>query len=75
MEEMSFTAYYKLLILPEGAQAITRLGSPPRLRVELAVGQAPRRGAAACAGAAHVVRTRDVAMILNEDLGCTQGRF
>src|ERR1700724_4892796 len=34
--EMSFTAYYMLLRLPEGAQAITRLGFPAYFRVELA---------------------------------------
>ena len=34
--EMSFTAYYMLLRLPEGAQAITRLGFPAFFRVELA---------------------------------------
>ena len=33
--EMSFTAYYMLLRLPEGAQAITRLGFPAYFRVEL----------------------------------------
>ena len=34
--EMSFTAYYMLMRLPEGAQAITRLGFPAYFRVELA---------------------------------------
>jgi hypothetical protein len=34
--EMGFTAYYMLLRLPEGAQAITRLGFPDYFRVELA---------------------------------------
>jgi hypothetical protein len=34
--EMGFTAYYMLLRLPEGAQAITRLGFPAYFRVELA---------------------------------------
>jgi hypothetical protein len=34
--EMSFTAHYMLLRLPEGAQAITRLGFPGYFRVELA---------------------------------------
>jgi hypothetical protein len=34
--EMGFTAYYMLMILPEGAQAITRLGFPGYFRVELA---------------------------------------
>ena len=34
--EMSFTAYYMLMRLPEGAQAITRLGFPGYFRVELA---------------------------------------
>ena len=34
--EMSFTAYYMLLRLPEGAQAIIRLGFPSYFRVELA---------------------------------------
>jgi len=34
--EMSFTAYYILMFLPEGAQAITRLGFPDYFRVELA---------------------------------------
>jgi hypothetical protein len=34
--EMSFTAYYMLLRLPEGAQAITRLGFPAYFRVEVA---------------------------------------
>jgi hypothetical protein len=33
---MSFTAYYMLMRLPEGAQAITRLGFPDYFRVELA---------------------------------------
>jgi hypothetical protein len=33
--EMSFTAYYELLRLPEAAQAFTRLGFPAWLRVEL----------------------------------------
>src|SRR4029077_6141630 len=34
--EMSFTAYYMLMRLPEGAQAIIRLGFPAYFRVELA---------------------------------------
>src|SRR5215470_10381640 len=34
--EMGFTAYYMLFRLPEGAQAITRLGFPAYFRVELA---------------------------------------
>ena len=34
--EMSFTAYYMLMLLPEGAQAITRLGFPGYFRIELA---------------------------------------
>jgi len=34
--EMSFTAYYMLMRLPEGAQAITRLGFPGYFRMELA---------------------------------------
>jgi hypothetical protein len=34
--EMSFTAYYMLLRLPEGAQVIARLGFPAYFRVELA---------------------------------------
>jgi len=34
--EMGFTAYYMLMRLPEGAQAITRLGFPAYFRVELA---------------------------------------
>jgi hypothetical protein len=34
--EMSFTAYYMLLRLPEGAQALTRLGFHAYFRVELA---------------------------------------
>jgi DoxX-like family len=34
--EMGFTGYYMLFHLPEGAQAITRLGFPPYFRVELA---------------------------------------
>ncbi len=34
--EMGFTAYYMLMFLPEGAQAITRLGFPGYFRVELA---------------------------------------
>jgi hypothetical protein len=34
--EMSFTAYYMLLRMPEGAQVITRLGFPAYFRVELA---------------------------------------
>jgi hypothetical protein len=34
--EMGFTAYYMLFCLPEGAQAITRLGFPAYFRVELA---------------------------------------
>jgi hypothetical protein len=34
--EMSFTAYYMLMHLPEGAQAIIRLGFPSYFRVELA---------------------------------------
>ena len=34
--EMSFTAYYELLTLPQAAQAFTRLGFPaPYFRVEL----------------------------------------
>ena len=33
--EMSFTAYYELLRLPEAAQAFTRLGFPAYFRVEL----------------------------------------
>src|SRR6266581_2952602 len=34
--EMSFTAYYMLMRLPEGAQAITRLGFPGYFRMDLA---------------------------------------
>ena len=34
--EMSFTAYYMLLRLPEGSQAFIRLGFPSYFRVELA---------------------------------------
>src|SRR4029077_13469854 len=34
--EMSFTAYYMLLRLPEGAQVIARLGFPAYFRVALA---------------------------------------
>jgi hypothetical protein len=34
--EISFTAYYMLLRLPEGAQALTRLGFHAYFRVELA---------------------------------------
>ena len=34
--EMSLTAYYMLMRLPEGAQAITRLGFPGYFRMELA---------------------------------------
>jgi hypothetical protein len=34
--EMGFTAYYMLFHLPEGAQAINRLGFPSYFRVELA---------------------------------------
>lgn len=34
--EMGFTAYYMLFRLPEGAQAIARLGFPGYFRVELA---------------------------------------
>ncbi len=34
--EMGFTAYYMLFRLPEGAQAINRLGFPAYFRVELA---------------------------------------
>jgi hypothetical protein len=34
--EMSFTAYYMLIRLPEGAQAITRLGFPGYFGMELA---------------------------------------
>ena len=34
--EMSFTAYYMLMRLPEGAQAITRLGFPGYFQMELA---------------------------------------
>jgi len=34
--EMGFTAYYMLFRLPEGAQAINRLGFPSYFRVELA---------------------------------------
>jgi len=34
--EMSFTAYYMLMRLPEGAQAITRHGFPGYFRMELA---------------------------------------
>jgi DoxX-like family len=33
--EMSFTAYYMLMHLPEGAQVITRLGFPGYFRMEL----------------------------------------
>ena len=34
--EMGFTAWYMLMVLPAGAQAIAHLGFPPYFRVELA---------------------------------------
>ena len=34
--EMGFTAYYMLMVSPDGAQAITRLGFPGYFRIELA---------------------------------------
>ena len=48
--QMSFTAYAQLR-LPQVAEAFTHLGFPAYFRGGALVGQAPRRGADACAGA------------------------
>ena len=47
--QMSFTAYAQLR-LPQGAEAFTHLGFPGLLPGGALVGQAARRGAAACSG-------------------------
>jgi hypothetical protein len=53
--QISFTAYAQLR-LPQVAEAFTHLGFPAYFRVEALVGQAHRRGAAACAGAGAAQR-------------------
>ena len=53
--QIGFTAYAQLC-LPQVAEAFTHLGFPAYFRVELCVGQAPRSGAAACAGAGEAQR-------------------